>query len=113
MKNYKRFSQILILVVMRLFVLFMIKGAICKIVLNVLRVSLTGRALIVQLTSFKCVKDGLEMNMIERLLDACRRLVAYFKHSTVATAALAERQKSMNIPIKNLLQDVSTRWNST
>ena len=53
------------------------------------------------------------MNTIERLLDACQRLVAYFKHSTVATDALAERQKSMNMPIKKLLQDISTRWNST
>jgi len=53
------------------------------------------------------------MNTIERLLGACRRLVTHFKHSTVATAALADRQKRTNMPVKKLLQDVSTRWNST
>ena len=53
------------------------------------------------------------MNTIERLLGVCQRLVTHFKHSTVATAALADRQKRINMPVKKLLQDVSTRWNST
>ena len=60
-----------------------------------------------------CVEDGLKLNVIERLLGACRKLVGHFKHSTVATAALADRQKRMNMPVKRLLQDISTRWNST
>ena len=60
-----------------------------------------------------CVEDGIKMNMIEWLLGACWRLVTHFKHSTVATAALADRQKKMNVPVKKLLQDVSTRWNNT
>ena len=60
-----------------------------------------------------CVQDGLKLNTIDRLLGASRKLVTHFKHSTVATAALVDRQKSMNMAVKKLLQDVSTRWNST
>ena len=59
-----------------------------------------------------CVEGGLKLNTIERLLGACRKPVGHFKHSTVATAALVNRQKRMNMPVKKLLQDVSTRWNS-
>ena len=59
-----------------------------------------------------CVEDGLKLNTIERLLGACQKLVGHFKYSTVATAALVDRQKRMNMPVKRLLQDVSTRWNS-
>ena len=59
-----------------------------------------------------CVEDGLKLNTIDRLLGACRKLVGHFKHSTVATAALVDRQKRMNMPVKRLLQDVATRWNS-
>ena len=40
-------------------------------------------------------------------------VVNHFKHSTVATAALANRQKSMSMLITKLVQDCATRWNST
>ena len=59
-----------------------------------------------------CVEDGLKLNTIDRLLGACQKLVGHFKHSTVATAALVDRQKRVNMPVKRLLQDVTTRWNS-
>ena len=55
------------------------------------------------------IEDNLKMNTIERLLSACRRLVMHFKRSTIATTALVDRQKRS----EKLLQDVSTRWNST
>ena len=48
-----------------------------------------------------CVEDDLKMNTIEKLLGACRRLVMHFKYSTIATAALVDRQKRMNMPVKN------------
>lgn len=60
-----------------------------------------------------CVEDGLKINAIARLVGASRKLVNHFKHSTVATAALANRQKSMSMPVKKLVQDCATRWNST
>ena len=60
-----------------------------------------------------CVEDGLKINAIARLVGDSRKLVNHFKHSTVATAALANRQKSMSMPVKKLVQDCATRWNST
>ena len=60
-----------------------------------------------------CVEDGLKINAIARLVGAGRKLVSHFRHSSVATAALADRQKSMSMPVKKLIQDCATRWNST
>lgn len=58
------------------------------------------------------VNTGLEISCIRRLSGACKKTVAHFKHSVVATTALHERQMTMNIPQHSLLQEVSTRWNS-
>ena len=65
----------------------MTKGAICKLVLDVCRVKCA--AYLIQL----CVEDDLKMNTIEMLLGACWRLVTHFKHGTIATGALVDRQK--------------------
>ena len=56
------------------------------------------------------VNAGLEINSISRLSDACKKIVAHFKHAVIATTALHERQ--VTIPQHSLLQEVSTRWNS-
>ena len=55
-----------------------------------------------------CVEDGLKINAIAWLVGASRKLVNDFKHSTVATATLANRQKSMSMPVKKLVQDCAT-----
>ena len=60
-----------------------------------------------------CVEDGLKINAFAWLVGASRKLVNHFKHSTVATTALANRQKSMSMPVKKLIQDCVTQWNST
>ena len=59
------------------------------------------------------VKAGLDLPLISRLTATCRKIVGHFKHSVVATSALREKQQSLNIPQHQLIQDVSTRWNST
>ena len=59
------------------------------------------------------VNGGLEVNSISRLSGACKKIVAHFKHSIVPTTALHEQQVTMKIPQHSLLQEVSTRWNST
>ena len=59
------------------------------------------------------VNAGLNLSTISRLVASARRLVAHFKHSVISCAALKEKQKTMNIPEHSLIQDVSTRWNST
>ena len=59
------------------------------------------------------VNAGLDLSIINRLTAVCRKIVGHFRHSVVAMGALRTRQTNMSIPQHNLLQDVSTRWNST
>jgi len=59
------------------------------------------------------VKAGLELPLISHLTAVCRKIVGHFKHSVVTMGALREKQRGLNIPQHTLLQDVSTRWNST
>ena len=56
-----------------------------------------------QLIIFNCVDDGLKINAIARLVGASQKLVSYFRHSTIATATLADKQKSMSMPVKKLV----------
>ena len=61
-----------------------------------------------------CVEDGLKLNQISRALGAARKLVGHFNHSVVSTQALLQKQAkdAGSKPLK-LVQDVSTRWNSS
>jgi len=49
------------------------------------------------------VEDGLKIDAIAQLLTICWKLGGHFKHSTVATAALADRQKRMGMPVKTVI----------
>ena len=55
-----------------------------------------------------CVNEGFQIRSIAALLAAGRKL----KHSSKATAALAQKQKQMNMPVKRLIQDCPTRNSS-
>lgn len=61
------------------------------------------------------VQDSLTaVKELEAIIEKCKRLVKYFKKSTLATNALNTEQKDRfpeNEPLK-LIQDVATRWNS-
>ena len=59
------------------------------------------------------VNAGLNLYPLSRLLAVARKLVGHFKHSVTAVASLNNKQKAMNVPEHRLIQDVSTRWNST
>ena len=59
------------------------------------------------------VNAGLTHPTIDKATAAARKLVGHFKHSVVATTALKEKQVQLNIKQHHLIQDVSTRWNST
>ena len=59
------------------------------------------------------VSAGLDIHSISRLTGVCKKIVTHFKHSVVATTALHERQAALKLPKHSLLQEVSTRWNST
>ena len=60
-----------------------------------------------------CVGAGLSLSDISRLTACSRKLVGHFKHCSLATSALKDKQKTLNCPNHILIQDVSTRWNST
>ncbi|CAH1107682.1 unnamed protein product [Psylliodes chrysocephalus] len=56
---------------------------------------------------------GDALSVVDDFLKKIRQLVGHFKRSTTAAAKLAEVQSQQGKIPKKLLQDVSTRWNST
>ena len=60
-----------------------------------------------------CLKEGLSIATIDRLLGAAQKLVGHFHHSVVASEALKKWKEQMGNPQKKLVQDVATRWNSS
>jgi hypothetical protein len=60
------------------------------------------------------VEDGIKKTEnLEELLKKCRDIVSYFKRSTKASDCLREEQRQRNEATLKVIQDVSTRWNST
>lgn len=59
------------------------------------------------------IKAGLDLAEVAKTTDAARRVVSHFRHSTVATSALTQRQAQLNMKEKRLQNDCPTRWNST
>ena len=66
-----------------------------------------------------CIKAGLEVNEIQEVVSAARRLVGHFKKSELATTALQKCQQQMSSESDQdgkstlqIVQDVKTRWNS-
>ncbi|XP_062138763.1 E3 SUMO-protein ligase ZBED1-like isoform X2 [Drosophila sulfurigaster albostrigata] len=55
-------------------------------------------------------QDILKLAAVNGIISKCKRIVTYFKQSTIATAKLKEVQNT-NQPLV-LIQEVSTRWNS-
>ena len=50
---------------------------------------------------------------IVRIREKCRRVITYFKHSSLAQDKLAETQNLIKILNHKLIIEVETRWNST
>ena len=59
------------------------------------------------------IKKGLELPEVEKTIDAARRVVSHFRHSSVATCALQKRQDALKVKENRLQNDCATRWNST
>lgn len=59
------------------------------------------------------ISAALKNSGIERAVSAARGLVEHFKKSELASSKLKAKQKQMGTSEHKLLQDVSTRWNST
>ena len=60
-----------------------------------------------------CLKSGLGISTIDRLLGAARKLVAHFHHSVVASEGLKSKQQQMGVDCKKLVTSCATRWNSS
>lgn len=50
---------------------------------------------------------------VQQMIAAARRIVTHFNHSGLAEQKLKSIQEELNLPNHQLVQDVSTRWNST
>ncbi|CAG5034776.1 unnamed protein product [Parnassius apollo] len=50
---------------------------------------------------------------VQQMIVAARRIVTHFNHSDLAEQKLKSIQQELNLPNHQLVQDVSTRWNST
>lgn len=59
-----------------------------------------------------CLKKGIAVDAIDRMIRCSSKFVGHFKHSALATNALTRRQEQMNINKKKLIQHCATRWNS-
>lgn len=59
------------------------------------------------------VNSDLKETSISRAVDAARSLVEHFRRSRLANTKLKLKQQQMNTAQHKLIQDVSTRWNST
>lgn len=59
------------------------------------------------------VSKAVKATAISTLLGHMRKVVSYFHHSSLAKAALINKQLQMKKPAHILIIDVQTRWNST
>ncbi|XP_049925075.1 zinc finger BED domain-containing protein 4-like [Epinephelus moara] len=56
---------------------------------------------------------ALSQRSIADALAVGRKVVGHFKHSSQAYSRLEDIQKELNMPVKKLQKDVTTRWNSS
>ena len=53
-----------------------------------------------------------KVDALSRILARARKLVGHFRRSPGAAQVLKEKQELLGLPVKKLIQDVPTRWNS-
>ncbi|KAI7790334.1 putative zinc finger BED domain-containing protein 1-like [Triplophysa rosa] len=58
------------------------------------------------------INEGFNVAIVKNVIAASSRLVSHFPYSTVATAALRQKQQEQNMPKHKLIQHCLTRWNS-
>ena len=58
-------------------------------------------------------QKAFKVDTVARMLGRVRRVVGFFHRSVRAAEILQDKQKQLALPIHKLIQDVSTRWNST
>ena len=58
------------------------------------------------------VNKAMDEAGVDAILSKCRRIISHFQHSPANAGALTEQTK-LKMKEQMLIQDVSTRWNST
>jgi len=59
------------------------------------------------------VNKALTESAVDNVLVKCRKIVGHFKHSPANNIELKDQQIRLKLKERSLIQDVSTRWNST
>ncbi|KAH6935576.1 hypothetical protein HPB50_006836 [Hyalomma asiaticum] len=59
------------------------------------------------------INKALSLKEIDDLCRKSGKLVAHFRHSTIASDELSRRQELLGLPTERLTQSCPTRWNST
>ena len=59
------------------------------------------------------VQHALSILGLATTLGRCRKIVEHFHHSRLYNEELKSKQKQLDIPQHQLIQEVVTRWNST
>ncbi|XP_052786338.1 E3 SUMO-protein ligase ZBED1-like [Mya arenaria] len=59
------------------------------------------------------IKSAFALPDVNRVVSRCRKLVGHIKHSTTLMAEMRKRHATPKVPKHELMQDVTTRWNST
>ena len=59
------------------------------------------------------VKKSMEIPHLSRELARARRVVTHFHHSSKSTYVLKQKQTDLHVDQLSLVQDVTTRWNSS
>ena len=59
------------------------------------------------------VQRACSIPQVSKAIARCRRLVLHFHHSSKSVYLLKQKQEILHHPTQNLIQDVSTRWNSS
>ena len=59
------------------------------------------------------VKKSMEIPQVSRVLARAQRVVTHFHHSSKSTYILKQKQTDLHVDQLSLVQDVTTRWNSS
>lgn len=60
------------------------------------------------------INEGIDsQRSVSDLIATCKKIVAHFNHSSAACSKLKEIQEELNVAPNKLIQDISTRWNSS
>lgn len=58
-------------------------------------------------------QQSTQNQLLTNVLVKCRKIVGHFKHSPANNTELKDQQIRLKLKERSLIQDVSTRWNST